>query len=94
MQTVIVYRNPLEAAIWESLMDGGWGIMLAVFAIALVGVLTYTTIERVHRNAYRKWRCVGKPYRNVAFLYLHVGKVSITVAAIFAVILHYWYVYM
>ena len=93
MQSVIVYRNPLEAAIWESLMGGGGVVFFAVLLIGLVGVLTYVGIEKMHARAYRRWRATGRPYRCIATLYLHVGKISIGVSLLTAAVMHYWYVY-
>lgn len=37
MQSIIVYRNPLEAMIWGQLMEGGFG--LAILAAGVLSVL-------------------------------------------------------
>lgn len=38
--TIIVYRNPLEAAIWDSLMGGGLFPLLAGLFVAFIVGLT------------------------------------------------------
>jgi hypothetical protein len=80
MQTVIAYRNPLEAMIWESMMNGGAGPFLAVMMIALVGVGTYALILRTcDRN-------------RLSLIYQHATLISTAVAVSLAVILHFWYI--
>ena len=93
MQSVIVYRNPLEAMIWESMMNGGALVFIIVMGIALLGVATYAGIERLHHNAYRKWRYSQRPYGFVATLYIHNGKISIAVSVLAALALHLWYLH-
>lgn len=79
MQSIIVYRNPLEAAIWESMMGGGALIFILVMGIALVGVCTYAAIERAfNRN-------------RLSLVYQYNGAISIAVSVLLALALHFWY---
>lgn len=90
MQSIIVYRNPLEAAFWDSMMNGGFVVVLAVMAAALVSVGVYVQIEKLHQHAYVKWRYTGRSYKAIATLYLHVGKISIACSLLFLYTLHLW----
>ena len=57
-----MYRNPLEAAVWQSLMspDGG-AIFLAVIALGVMWALTYVLLEKAWM-AYAR-NCVHYPNR-------------------------------
>lgn len=93
MQSVIVYRNPLEAAIWESLMNGGFIIVAAFIVAALIGVAVYAQIERLHHRAYRSWQWSSKKYGAIATLYLHNGKISIAAGLLALFAMHLWNMY-
>lgn len=51
-QSIIVYRNPLEAALWESNMI--FPMIVAVFAALIVAVLMSTIFDKV--KFLRKYR--------------------------------------
>lgn len=75
MQSVIIYRNPLEAAVWESLMNGGFIIVLAFILAALVGVGVYWLIDN-YTDRYA--RIPGtRGLVQASFLRRHIGKISI-----------------
>lgn len=88
MQEVIIYRNPFEAAIWHSLMNGGFIVVLAFLVAALIGVGVYVQIEKLHERAYKTWRFDGTSYKTVAFFYLHVGKISIAAGLLSLYVMH------
>ena len=91
MQEVIIYRNPLEAAIWSSLMNGGFVVVLVFILAALVGVGVYTQIERLvsrsrRRYGYTTARTMG--WTVTDFLSRHNGKISIAVSLISLYLVH------
>ena len=93
MQSVIVYHNPLEAAIWDSLMNGGWVVVFAFIVATLVGVGVYAQIEKLHRRAYRSWQWSSKKYNAIATLYQHNGKISIAAGLLALFAMHLWNMY-
>lgn len=100
MDSVIVYRNPLEAMIWESLMNGGAGPFFAIVLCALAGVLTYAAIERIGRDHWRQRRLTHTygtthkvPNGIALWMVRHNGKISIAVSLLSAAAMHHWYVY-
>jgi hypothetical protein len=50
MTEIIVYRTPLEAAIWHSFMDGGAIVWLVIMALGLLWAGTYVGYERLVRS--------------------------------------------
>lgn len=50
MQSIIVYRNPLEAMIWGQLMEGGIGLVIIVAAIlsVLAAIAVNAVLEKTH----------------------------------------------
>lgn len=77
MQSIIVYRNPMEAAIWESFSNGGFEIM-AVFMLSFSGAffLIYQVLKLVSRFGGRKYIRYEQEYAT------HSIFVSIFIAAV------------
>ena len=54
-QEIIVYRNPLEAAMWDSLMNGdGIVIIIGIAIAAMFCMVVMTTLEPLLRRT--RWR--------------------------------------
>lgn len=55
-QSIIVYRNPLEAAMWETIMESHmvWPIMVATFFCILAAVFTDKIIRATQHEMYRR----------------------------------------
>ena len=55
MKEFIVYRNPLEAAIWGSLSNGGlFPILVAMFVAVVVIVVGICLVDRYVARSYGK----------------------------------------
>lgn len=52
MQEVIIYRNPLEAAMWHGIMDSDFPIILFVVAMLIVSVSLFLLQDKFIG---RKW---------------------------------------
>ena len=76
MQSIIVYRNPLEAAMWEGIMSSGalWPVMVGVAVFFAVFLIADRLIVRrwfgahhyrVRNVPYYKWNAVCKVATNV-----------------------------
>lgn len=65
--SIIVYRNPLEYYIWESMFNGGFIVFLFVIVTALFGVWVYSWLEKLDRRS---------------FFNIHKGKISLGFAAL------------
>lgn len=50
MQQIIVYRNPLEAAMWDSIMNGNPVVILFFLSTAVSVVLAAMASEWIFRN--------------------------------------------
>lgn len=57
MQSIIVYRNPLEAMLWESIMTGGF---LAFMIPAVLGIIVARMLDRPLQKRYN-WRTKRNP---------------------------------
>lgn len=98
MQTVIVYRNPLEAAFWETMMNGGFFVFGAVVLIAVLGVMTYLGIDKLVSSEWRRarqysWATQKRsnvPSSFVLWLSRHNGKISITASIVFGIAMFYY----
>lgn len=51
MQSIIVYRNPLEAAIWEGMSNGNFFPFIVASFVCVFFVMIYSSIEQ---KIYRK----------------------------------------
>jgi len=51
MQSIIVYRNPLEAAIWEGMSNGNFFPFIVATFVCVFAVILYSEIET---KIYRK----------------------------------------
>ena len=78
MQEIIVYRNPLEAALWSAIMDGS-------FLAALVGVAAFFCVFLAVNRVLNKGRSWGKNVKRNTNIALGVGVLS-AVAVIFFMI--------
>lgn len=58
MQSIIVYRNPLEAMIWGKLMEGGFG--LAILAAAILSVLAAVAVNAALAKTHPRTRYSNK----------------------------------
>ena len=78
MQEIIVYRNPLEAALWSAIMDGS-------FFPVIVGVVAFfcafLAVDRV-LNKGRSWGKSAKRNTNIA---LGVGALSSVLVIFFMI---------
>jgi ABC-type sugar transport system permease subunit len=90
MQSVIIYRNPLEAAMWESLMNGGIWVVLAVIVAALVGVGVYSLINRnVRSYNIRPWgRQSARGIGVTGFFMQYAGWISTAAALVTLYAIH------
>ena len=81
MQSVVVYRNPLEAAIWEGLMNGGWLFIIVLLVATLAGVWVYSAIENLQRAQRRQRTYMTEASKStlVYQLYNHRGKIAMAV---------------
>lgn len=51
MQSIIVYRNPLEAAMWEGMSNGNLFPFIVASFVCVFAVMIYSSIEQ---KIYRK----------------------------------------
>lgn len=86
MESIIVYRNPLEALIWDSLMNGGFWVVIAFFLAAGAGVAVYGLIEKLVYGPYA-WGKFNK-FDARLMLYMHKGKISIAVSVLVLYLFH------
>lgn len=61
--SVVLYRNPLEQAIWESVMSGPWLFYITVFLVVFFGTMMLS--DKLLNKA------VG--WNNVGYVHLAVG---------------------
>ena len=52
-QSIIVYRNPLEAAMWEGIMSGGFPVILFMILMLVISVMLFIGYEWVCRRSFR-----------------------------------------
>ena len=78
MQEIIVYRNPLEAALWSAIMDGS-------FFPVIVGVVAFFCAFLAVNRVLNKGRSWGKNAKRNTNIALGVGVLS-AVAVIFFMI--------
>lgn len=57
-QSIIVYRNPLEAAIWESLSASTYvfPVFMAVLTYIVVIIVTHGVVEKLVRKIVSNWQ--------------------------------------
>ena len=82
MQEIIVYRNPLEAAFWNSMSNGGALIFLIVLMIGVFWVFVYLLTEK---NA----RAFNKGMRDTYSICMWVSNLSTAALVAF---LHFSYI--
>lgn len=85
MDSVIVYRNPLEAMMWESIFNGGGWVFLAVAIAGGIGAFVYAQIDK--HTSWSRTRYTGRG-RARSFLGEHNGKISIAVAVLALYLMH------
>ncbi len=78
MQEIIVYRNPLEAALWSAIMGGS-------FFPVIVGVVAFFCVFLAVNRVLNKGRSLGKNVKRNTDIALGVGVLS-AVAVIFFMI--------
>ena len=78
MQEIIVYRNPLEAALWSAIMNGS-------FFPVIVGVVAFFCTFLVVNQVLNKGRSWGKNIKRNTNIALCAGVLS-AVAVIFFMI--------
>jgi hypothetical protein len=90
MQSIVVYRNPLEAAIWEGLMGGGWMFIVVLIVATLAGVWVYTAIEASYRRHRHTYTFSSKKTPNTWFytVYRHNGKIATAVTIGLLILAH------
>lgn len=69
MQSVIVYRNPLEAMMWEGLMNGS-------FFPVIVGVVVFFCVFLLFNKILNKGRTIGKTVARNTNISLLVGAAA------------------
>lgn len=69
MQEVIIYRNPMEAAMWNAIMDGS-------FFPVIVGVVVFFCVFLATNRVLNKGRTTGKNVERNANIALAVGAAS------------------
>ena len=67
-QSIIVYRNPAEAALWEAGMANGFALVVGM----VVGLLVATTVATVWQKVFPRSKNVDK----IAFLAAVIGVVG------------------
>lgn len=68
MQSIIVYRNPLEAMLWEGLMNGS-------FFPLIVGIVVFFFVLLLSNKILNKVRTTGNRARNTDISFL-IGAVA------------------
>jgi uncharacterized membrane protein YhhN len=82
MQTVLVYSNPVEAMMWEALMDGSaWPYIAAALAFLVTALVIYQLIAP---NRF------GKPNRVTAWCRRHEAQVCSVPAMFVAIVVCRW----
>lgn len=58
MESIIVYRNPVEAAFWDIMLNGGGlQVFLVVIALGVQFVVLHSLIEKIlHKTTKLGWR--------------------------------------
>lgn len=69
MQSVIVYRNPLEAMMWEGLMNGS-------FFPIIVGVVVFFCVFLLFNKILNKGRSIGKTAARNTYISVLIGAVA------------------
>lgn len=96
-QSIIVYRNPLEAAIWEALMNGGGIVVLAVIAAGLIAAGVTVWVDKMYWSSYRRSRGNNRFHKAVhhivAALFNHAGWAAVIVFCAALYTMHWWSVY-
>ena len=91
MQSIIVYRNPLEAAIWEGLMSGSavWPVMVS---IAVFFAVFLAVNKLIVDYWFRNWlnSSYKGSYRQRASLLKVAGNINLAVSALAGVFV-VWY---
>lgn len=78
MQEIIVYRNPLEAALWSSVMDGS-------FFPVIVGVVAFFCVFLAVNRVINNGRSLGKNVKRNTNIALGVGVLSAIVVIFFTI---------
>ena len=78
MQEIIVYRNPLEAALWSAIMDGS-------FFPAIVGVVAFFCAFLAVNRVLNKGRSWGKNVKRNTNIALGVGALSAVLVIFFMI---------
>lgn len=61
MQEIIVYRNPMEAAFWNSMSNGGAPIFFTAILLGIFWAVVYTIAEKLYdRLTIRSDREIGR----------------------------------
>ena len=78
MQEIIVYRNPLEAALWSAIMDGS-------FFPVIVGVVAFFCVFLAVNRVLNKGRSWGKNVKRNTNIALGVGALSAVLVIFFMI---------
>ena len=78
MQEIIVYRNPLEAALWSAIMDGS-------FFPVIVGVVAFFCAFLAVNRVLNKGRSWGKNAKLNTSIALGVGALSAVLVIFFMI---------
>ena len=78
MQEIIVYRNPLEAALWSAIMDES-------FFPAIVGVVAFFCVFLAVNRVLNKGRSWGKNVKRNTNIALGVGALSAVLVIFFMI---------
>ena len=92
MQSIIVYRNPLEAAMWEGIMSSGalWPVMVGVAVFFAVFLIADRFIIKSWFNSWRLGRLLKIPYAKWDTVCKVATNVSLAVSALAGVFV-VWY---
>lgn len=77
MQSIIVYRNPLEAMIWGQLMEGGFG--LAILAAAILSVIAAIAVNAALEKTHPRTRYSNKARALVVIVAVAVFAATVKV---------------
>mgnify|MGYP001577721144 CR=1 FL=1 len=78
MQEIIVYRNPLEAALWSAIMSGD-------FFPVIVGVVAFFCVFLAANRVLNKGRSWGKNAKRNTNIALGAGVLSAIVVIFFTI---------
>lgn len=67
MQSIIVYRNPFEAYLWEGLMNGSFLPLIAAFVVFFIVLLSLAKLSEM------KFGCFNKKNRVCGYLSLVIS---------------------